>query len=82
MRPHYCPSKVTAAIVTSDGLCPGTNDVVQNIVFTLTDYGTASLPCGPGLRAAVCTYSQLCSTAVMHNTTSGNLQLTRSSPPL
>ena len=31
--------QVTAAIVTCDGLCPGVNDVVQNIVFTLADYG-------------------------------------------
>jgi 6-phosphofructokinase len=30
---------VTAAIVTCGGLCPGLNDVVQNIVYTLTDYG-------------------------------------------
>jgi hypothetical protein len=30
---------VSAAIVTCGGLCPGLNDVVQNIVFTLTDYG-------------------------------------------
>ncbi|KIZ06380.1 hypothetical protein MNEG_1567, partial [Monoraphidium neglectum] len=37
----FDPAQVTAAIVTSDGLCPGTNDVVQNIVFTLTDYGVA-----------------------------------------
>lgn len=36
-----CPDvrQVTAAIVTCGGLCPGLNDVVQNIVFTLTDYG-------------------------------------------
>lgn len=31
--------QVVAAIVTCDGLCPGTNDVVQNIVFTLVEYG-------------------------------------------
>ena len=31
--------QVSAAIVTCGGLCPGLNDVVQNIVFTLTDYG-------------------------------------------
>jgi hypothetical protein len=30
---------VTAAIVTCGGLCPGLNDVVQNIVYTLADYG-------------------------------------------
>jgi hypothetical protein len=31
--------QVTAAIVTCGGLCPGLNDVVQNIVYTLDDYG-------------------------------------------
>eukprot|EP00887_Chlorella_sp_A99_P007776 scaffold20.g7776.t1 len=31
--------RVTAAIVTCGGLCPGLNDVVQNIVYTLDDYG-------------------------------------------
>ncbi|KAI8470369.1 MAG: phosphofructokinase family protein [Monoraphidium minutum] len=36
---YFEPSQVTAAIVTCGGLCPGLNDVVQNIVFTLTDYG-------------------------------------------
>jgi 6-phosphofructokinase len=30
---------VTAAIVTCGGLCPGLNDVVQNLVYTLADYG-------------------------------------------
>lgn len=33
------PKKVTAAVVTCGGLCPGLNDVVQNIVYTLDDYG-------------------------------------------
>lgn len=33
------PATVTAALVTCGGLCPGLNDVVQNIVFTLADYG-------------------------------------------
>jgi 6-phosphofructokinase 1 len=33
------PATTTAAIVTCGGLCPGLNDVVQNIVFTLADYG-------------------------------------------
>ena len=36
---YFEPEKVTAAIVTCGGLCPGLNDVVQNIVFTLADYG-------------------------------------------
>lgn len=31
--------QVTAAVVTCGGLCPGLNDVIQNIVFTLEDYG-------------------------------------------
>ncbi|CAK0785553.1 hypothetical protein CVIRNUC_008763 [Coccomyxa viridis] len=33
------PPNVTAAVVTCGGLCPGLNDVIQNIVFTLIDYG-------------------------------------------
>lgn len=33
-----CP-QVCAAVVTCGGLCPGLNDVVQNIVSTLHDYG-------------------------------------------
>lgn len=32
-------AQVTAAVVTCGGLCPGLNDVIQNIVFTLEDYG-------------------------------------------
>lgn len=36
------PATTTAAIVTCGGLCPGLNDVVQNIVFTLADYGVPS----------------------------------------
>lgn len=36
---YRSPAAVTAAIVTCGGLCPGLNDVVQNIVFTLLDYG-------------------------------------------
>jgi 6-phosphofructokinase 1 len=36
---YYDPASVTAAIVTCGGLCPGLNDVVQNIVNKLTDYG-------------------------------------------
>ncbi len=30
--------------MTCGGLCPGLNDVVQNIVFTLADYGEGSDP--------------------------------------
>lgn len=36
---YYDPPQVTAAIVTCGGLCPGLNDVVQNIVGTLITYG-------------------------------------------
>jgi len=36
---YFDPAQVTAAIVTCGGLCPGLNDVVQNVVYTLTDYG-------------------------------------------
>ncbi|KAK9836290.1 hypothetical protein WJX81_002333 [Elliptochloris bilobata] len=36
---YWDPRQVTAAIVTCGGLCPGLNDVIQNIVFTLEDYG-------------------------------------------
>ena len=36
---YHDPEEVTAAIVTCGGLCPGLNDVVLNIVTTLTDYG-------------------------------------------
>ncbi|KAL3130771.1 hypothetical protein ABBQ38_000116 [Trebouxia sp. C0009 RCD-2024] len=36
---YFDPKEVTAAVVTCGGLCPGLNDVIQNIVFTLEDYG-------------------------------------------
>lgn len=36
---YHNPQDVTAAIVTCGGLCPGLNDVVQNIVYTLVNYG-------------------------------------------
>ncbi|KAL0047542.1 hypothetical protein WJX82_006197 [Trebouxia sp. C0006] len=36
---YYDPKEVSAAVVTCGGLCPGLNDVIQNIVFTLEDYG-------------------------------------------
>jgi 6-phosphofructokinase 1 len=36
---YHDPSQVCAALVTCGGLCPGLNDVVQNIVYTLDDYG-------------------------------------------
>eukprot|EP00894_Picocystis_sp_ML_P001334 jgi/Pico_ML_1/51851/g360.t1 len=36
---YFDPKKVTAAIVTCGGLCPGLNDVVKNLVLQLTGYG-------------------------------------------
>eukprot|EP00197_Chlamydomonas_leiostraca_P002526 CAMPEP_0202857440 /NCGR_PEP_ID=MMETSP1391-20130828/375_1 /ASSEMBLY_ACC=CAM_ASM_000867 /TAXON_ID=1034604 /ORGANISM="Chlamydomonas leiostraca, Strain SAG 11-49" /LENGTH=499 /DNA_ID=CAMNT_0049536237 /DNA_START=96 /DNA_END=1596 /DNA_ORIENTATION=- len=36
---YHDPHQVCAAVVTCGGLCPGLNDVVQNIVYTLRDYG-------------------------------------------
>jgi len=36
---YFEPRKVTAAIVTCGGLCPGLNDIIQNIVYMLLDYG-------------------------------------------
>lgn len=36
---YHDPTEVNAALVTCGGLCPGLNDVVQNIVYTLDDYG-------------------------------------------
>lgn len=39
---YFEPKEVTAAIVTCGGLCPGLNDVIQNIVYTLADYGVPS----------------------------------------
>ncbi|KFM26473.1 6-phosphofructokinase 5, chloroplastic [Auxenochlorella protothecoides] len=36
---YHDPKQVTAALVTCGGLCPGLNDVVQNIVYTLEDHG-------------------------------------------
>lgn len=32
---YHDPSTVSAAVVTCGGLCPGLNDVIQNIVYTL-----------------------------------------------
>lgn len=36
---YFDPERVTAAIVTCGGLCPGLNDVIQSIVGTLCEYG-------------------------------------------
>lgn len=46
LRSLPAPAQVSAAIVTCGGLCPGLNDVVQNIVYTLTDYGVPEVRCG------------------------------------
>ena len=46
--------QVTAAIVTCGGLCPGLNDVVQNIVYTLNDYGVPEdQVCGAAIPRAL-----------------------------
>lgn len=43
---YFNPKQVTAAIVTCGGLCPGLNDVVQNLVTTLAgERWLASLLC-------------------------------------
>jgi 6-phosphofructokinase 1 len=36
---YHDPKTTTAAIVTCGGLCPGLNDIIQNIVYMLADYG-------------------------------------------
>ncbi|KAJ3702686.1 hypothetical protein LUZ61_006391 [Rhynchospora tenuis] len=40
---YYEPSCVKAAIVTCGGLCPGLNDVIRQIVFTLEKYGVKNI---------------------------------------
>ncbi|KAJ3673792.1 hypothetical protein LUZ60_005784 [Juncus effusus] len=40
---YYEPSCVKAAIVTCGGLCPGLNDVIREIVFTLEKYGVKNI---------------------------------------
>ncbi|KAJ4820283.1 ATP-dependent 6-phosphofructokinase [Rhynchospora pubera] len=40
---YYEPSCVKAAIVTCGGLCPGLNDVIRQIVFTLDKYGVKNI---------------------------------------
>ncbi|EFJ24906.1 hypothetical protein SELMODRAFT_100675 [Selaginella moellendorffii] len=37
------PEEVKAAIVTCGGLCPGLNDVIRQIVFTLDKYGVKNI---------------------------------------
>lgn len=36
---YFDPATVNAAILTVGGICPGMNDVIQNMVKRLTDYG-------------------------------------------
>ncbi|XP_072981834.1 ATP-dependent 6-phosphofructokinase 5, chloroplastic-like [Typha latifolia] len=40
---YYEPDEVKAAIVTCGGLCPGLNDVIRQIVFTLEIYGVKKI---------------------------------------
>uniref|UniRef100_A0A0E0ES75 ATP-dependent 6-phosphofructokinase n=2 Tax=Oryza meridionalis TaxID=40149 RepID=A0A0E0ES75_9ORYZ len=40
---YYEPAEVKAAIVTCGGLCPGLNDVIRQIVFTLEIYGVKNI---------------------------------------
>ncbi|KAL6655585.1 hypothetical protein ACP70R_006411 [Stipagrostis hirtigluma subsp. patula] len=40
---YYKPEEVKAAIVTCGGLCPGLNDVIRQIVFTLEIYGVKNI---------------------------------------
>lgn len=40
---YFDPEKVKAAIVTCGGLCPGLNDVIRQIVFTLEKYGVKKI---------------------------------------
>ncbi|ONM21807.1 hypothetical protein Zm00014a_015143 [Zea mays] len=40
---YYEPEEVKAAIVTCGGLCPGLNDVIRQIVFTLETYGVKNI---------------------------------------
>nr|CAB3453380.1 unnamed protein product [Digitaria exilis] len=40
---YYEPEEVKAAIVTCGGLCPGLNDVIRQIVFTLETYGVKNV---------------------------------------
>ncbi|XP_021835160.1 ATP-dependent 6-phosphofructokinase 5, chloroplastic [Spinacia oleracea] len=40
---YFEPTKVKAAIVTCGGLCPGLNDVIRQIFFTLERYGVQKI---------------------------------------
>ncbi|BBN00280.1 hypothetical protein Mp_1g27810 [Marchantia polymorpha subsp. ruderalis] len=40
---YFHPSAVKAAIVTCGGLCPGLNDVIRQVVFTLDVYGVKEI---------------------------------------
>ncbi|OVA13352.1 Phosphofructokinase domain [Macleaya cordata] len=43
MQIYFEPEKVKAGIVTCGGLCPGLNDVIRQIVFTLEIYGVKKI---------------------------------------
>ena len=43
-RLYFDPKETRAGIVTCGGLCPGLNDVVQNIVYTLVSTPACMLP--------------------------------------
>ncbi|CAM6113205.1 unnamed protein product [Calypogeia fissa] len=40
---YFNPAEVKAAIVTCGGLCPGLNDVIRQVVFTLDIYGVKEI---------------------------------------
>ena len=40
---HFSPGNTTAAIVTCGGLCPGVNNVIRAITFTLNLYGVKNV---------------------------------------
>jgi hypothetical protein len=70
--------QVTAAIVTCGGLCPGLNDVVQNLVYTLSDYG---VPEDQILGIRYCSTGNE-DLAELHESCSLRLTLPPSQPPL
>lgn len=43
MQLHFDPKKVTAAIVTCGGLCPGLNSVIRELVLILNLYGVEKI---------------------------------------
>ncbi|CAG9463073.1 unnamed protein product [Pedinophyceae sp. YPF-701] len=63
---YWDPPRVKAAVLTADGLCPGTNVAVREIVRTLADYGVRDgmvrgIPFGfKGLATRTCQREDLC----------------------